>query len=229
MIRAVVFDIEGTIGDIAFVRNVLFPYARERLAAFLTARWSEPAVAAIVAAAREAAGEALATPAAAEARFAAWMDEDRKITPLKALQGLIWRDGYADGALKAHLYDDAVAAMRRYHAQGLRLCIYSSGSLEAQKLYLAHSIAGDLTSLVEACFDTTTGAKAEPSSYERIARTLDLSPQEIVFFSDAPAEVAAAHTAGMSAVMVERNGGGPGTKAPAGLRVIHDFTALDLS
>ena len=35
MIRAIVTDIEGTTSDIRFVHDVLFPYARERLAAIL--------------------------------------------------------------------------------------------------------------------------------------------------------------------------------------------------
>ena len=131
MIKAVLLDIEGTVGDIAFVRDVLFPYARKRLSETLRARWSEPQIAAIVAGASSAAGKTLASSDAATEQFAAWMAEDRKITPLKTLQGIIWRDGYASGELKAHLYQDAIDAIDAWHKKGLRIFIYSSGSIEA--------------------------------------------------------------------------------------------------
>lgn len=225
MIRAVIFDIEGTIGDIAFVRSVLFPFARARLEAYLATHWDDPQVAAILKAAREASALALATPPLASAQFAAWSDEDRKITPLKTLQGLIWRSGYEAGVLKAHLYDDAVAAMHRFHAQGLRLHIYSSGSIEAQRLYMAHSVAGDLRPLISGYFDTTTGPKGEAASYEAIARQTGDLPGDMMFFSDAKVEVAAALAAGMKAMLLCRDEDAP--PAPTDLRPISSFRLLD--
>lgn len=226
MIRAVIFDIEGTIGDIAFVRSVLFPFARERLEPYLSTHWDDPQVAGILNAAREASALALATPQLASAQFAAWSDEDRKITPLKTLQGLIWRSGYEAGVLKAHLYDDAVAAMQRFHAQGLRLYIYSSGSIEAQRLYMAHSVAGDLRPMISGYFDTTTGPKGEAASYAAIARQTGDLPGDMMFFSDAKAEVAAALAAGMKAMLLCRDEGA--LPALADLRPISSFQKLGL-
>lgn len=202
--NAVLFDIEGTIGDIAFVREVLFPFARARISGVLKARWGDPEIAATVREARESSGRALANADEAAAQFLAWMDEDRKITPLKTLQGIIWREGYRSGALKAHIYPDAVEAIRAWHAKGLRLFIYSSGSIEAQKLYVAHSVAGDLTRYFEGFFDTTTGAKGEASSYKKIATSIGERSDDITFFSDAPAETNAAHSAGLAVFRVDR-------------------------
>jgi len=224
VIRAVIFDIEGTIGDIAFVRSVLFPFARERLQAHLSAHWDDPQVAAVLKAAREASALALPTPQLASAQFAAWSDEDRKITPLKTLQGLIWRSGYEAGVLKAHLYEDAVEAMQRFHAQGLRLYIYSSGSIEAQKLYMAHSVAGDLRPLISGYFDTTTGPKGEVASYAAIARQTGDLRGDMMFFSDAKTEVAAALAAGMKAMLLCRDEGA--LPAPADLGPISSFQSL---
>ena len=196
MTRAVLLDIEGTVGDIAFVREVLFPYARARIADLLKARWSDPEI--------YSTAVGLATPAVAARQFLSWMDEDKKITPLKALQGIIWREGYASGELKAHLYADAVDAMRAWHARGLKLFIYSSGSVEAQKLYFANSVAGDLTPLIGGYFDTTTGAKGEPASYLKISAAIGFAPDAITFFSDAPAETDAALSAGLNVFRVDR-------------------------
>jgi enolase-phosphatase E1 len=208
-VKAALLDIEGTIGDIAFVRDVLFPFARARLADTLKARWNDEDVAATVQGAREATGSRLATPAEAAAQFLAWMSEDKKITPLKALQGIIWREGYASGELKAHLYPDAVDAIRSWNRHGVQVFIYSSGSVEAQRLYLGHSAAGDLMPLIGGYFDTTTGAKGDAASYTKIATAIGVEPFEMTFFSDAPAETDAAHTAGVAVYRLDR------TKPPA--------------
>jgi enolase-phosphatase E1 len=202
--RAVLLDIEGTIGDVAFVREVLFPFARARIGDVLKARWDEPEIAATVHSACYGSVEELLTPAVATRRFLQWMDEDKKITALKTLQGIIWREGYASGELKAHLYTDAVAAMRAWHSRGVKIAIYSSGSVEAQKLYFKYSIAGDLTPLLSGYFDTTTGAKADALSYSRIAAAIGVAVGAITFFSDAPAEIDAAVQAGLTAHRVDR-------------------------
>ncbi len=194
--HAVLLDIEGTIGDIAFVREVLFPYARARIADILKSRWNDPEIAATAV--------GLATPAEAARQFLSWMDEDKKITLLKALQGIIWREGYASGELKAHLYPDAIEAMRTWHTRGVKLFIYSSGSVEAQKLYFAHSVAGDMTPLIGGYFDTTTGPKGEAASYLKIAAAIGFAPDAIKFFSDAAIETDAARAAGIDAYRVDR-------------------------
>lgn len=202
---AVLLDIEGTIGDIAFVREVLFPFARARLSDVLQQRWSDAEIAATMREARSVSGRALDGPREAAALFLSWMDEDRKVTPLKTLQGIIWREGYRSGELKAHLYPDAVDAMRAWHAQRVRLFIYSSGSIEAQKLYVTHSVAGDLTALFEGFFDTTSGAKGDAASYARIAKSIGASPNAITFFSDAAVETTAANEAGLCVYRVDRS------------------------
>lgn len=204
MTRAVLLDIEGTVGDIAFVRDVLFPFARARIGDVLKARWDEPEIAAVVHSACYGSVEELLTPAVAARRFLQWMDEDKKVTALKTLQGIIWREGYASGELKAHLYTDAVEAMRVWHSRGVKLAIYSSGSVEAQKLYFAHSVAGDLTPLLSGYFDTTTGAKGDAQSYTKIAAAIGVPAGAITFFSDAPAETDAALQAGLAAYRVNR-------------------------
>jgi enolase-phosphatase E1 len=194
--RAVLLDIEGTIGDVAFVREVLFPYARARIAGVLKSRWTDPEIAATAV--------GLATPADAASQFLRWMDDDKKVTSLKTLQGIIWREGYESGALKAHLYPDAIEAIRAWHARGVKVFIYSSGSVEAQKLYFAHSVAGDMTQLIGGYFDTTTGSKGEAASYLKIAAAIGLAPGAIRFFSDAAIETDAARAAGIEAYRVDR-------------------------
>jgi enolase-phosphatase E1 len=132
------------------------------------------------------------------------MDEDRKATPLKTLQGWIWRDGYVTGELRGHVYDDAVAALRAWHARGIALFVYSSGSVAAQRLLFGHTPFGDLTPLFSGYFDTTVGGKLEPRSYEAIARAIELSPRDILFLSDHKGELDAARAAGLATLWVDR-------------------------
>ncbi len=204
MIKAILIDIEGTVGDIAFVREVLFPYARKHLSETLHQRWRDPEIIAIVADAARAGSNTLPSPQAAAAQFLAWMDQDQKVTPLKTLQGMIWREGYASGELKAHLYPDAIEAFGAWRKNGLSLFIYSSGSIEAQKLYFAHSVAGDLTSAISGYFDTTTGPKTDPESYAKISAAIETPPASILFLTDAPGEVTAATKAGLQVRRIDR-------------------------
>jgi enolase-phosphatase E1 len=203
-VKAVVTDIEGTTSSITFVHEVLFPYARERLAGFIAR--NRDALAALLDEVRAAEGGSDLEEAAVVAALRRWIDEDRKATPLKTLQGMIWRYGYESGELTAHVYDDVAPALRRWHGRGLRLFVYSSGSVGAQQLLFAHSVAGDLTPLFEAYFDTRVGAKTDTGSYGRIAAAIGLPPAEILFLSDAPAEIAAARAAGLKAVRLARDG-----------------------
>ena len=189
---AILTDIEGTTTRISFVHDVLFPYARTRLPAFLQTHAANPEVAACLA---EIARLAPATPPVRA--LLEWMDRDAKITPLKTLQGLIWAEGYANGTLQSDLYPDVAPALRRWHAVGTRLFVYSSGSVPAQKLLFAHSPAGDLTPLFDGFFDTRIGAKREAPSYTAIATATAMPPSAILFLSDVPAELDAAAAAGM--------------------------------
>jgi enolase-phosphatase E1 len=208
-VSAIVVDIEGTTGSIAFVHEVLFPYARARLAAYIQGHREE--VAPLLDEVRAAEGVSTLDEAAAVEVLKRWSDEDRKAGPLKTLQGLIWREGYESGALVGHVYDDAVAMLRRWRAAGLSLSVYSSGSVAAQKLLFGHSVAGDLTPLFDGYFDTAVGPKTSAQSYERIAAALGFGAGAILFLSDTPAEITAAKAAGMAAIRLVRDGvPGPG-------------------
>jgi enolase-phosphatase E1 len=202
--QAALIDVEGTVGSIAFVRDVLFPYAKERLDGYVTAHLDEPEVRAILDdAAREAGADVHDLPAILRALHD-WSDRDVKVTPLKALQGLIWTEGYTKSGIRGHLYPDAIDALDRFHDDGVALYVYSSGSIAAQKLLFGHTVAGDLLHLFSGFFDTTIGPKREASSYERIVREIGVAPNEVVFFSDNEAELDAAQDAGLQTVQLAR-------------------------
>lgn len=197
--RAVLTDIEGTTTSIAFVKDRLFPFAAAALEEFLSAHGAAPAVAAILADVRAAApGQ---DPVAA---LRGWMAADAKVTPLKALQGLIWRQGYADGRLKGHLWPDVAACLRAWHAGGVTLAVYSSGSEEAQRDLFGHSEAGDLVPLFSGFFDTRVGAKREAPSYAAVAAALGLPAADILFLSDIAEELDAAKATGMQVCQLVR-------------------------
>lgn len=220
---AVLLDIEGTIAPIAFVYDVLFPYARRELPTFLAEHWYEPAVAAGRAQVAKDAGVADFTRGELTPHLHDLMDRDVKATGLKALQGLVWERGYASGALRSEVFDDVPPALRRWRSAGTDVAIYSSGSVAAQRVFLAHTQFGDLTPHIGAYFDTTTGPKRDAPSYAEIARQLERRPAEITFHSDAPAELAAARDAGMAAVLVVRPGNNPVDKSD--FRIIRTFDA----
>ncbi len=205
MIRAIVTDIEGTTSSLAFVHEVLFPYARAHLPAFIRAHAREPAVAELLDAVRAEVGEPGLDTEGVIALLLRWMDEDRKATPLKALQGMVWEQGFRRGVLRGHIYPDALDALRRWHAEGLRLYVYSSGSVQAQQLLFGHSEAGDLRPLFDGWFDTRVGHKREVDSYRRIAEAIGLPAEEILFLSDVEQELDAARAAGMATAWLVRD------------------------
>ena len=197
-------DIEGTTSSISFVRDVLFPYARAKLPGFVRTHGHEPEVRRwLDAVAIEIAASACQDAVIVET-LQGWIDEDRKHTALKALQGMIWTDGYRRADFTAHVYPDAVAALRRWHADGHRLAVYSSGSVPAQRMFFGHSDAGDMLPLFEAFFDTEVGGKREAGSYRRIAAQLAQPAAEILFLSDVVAELDAARDAGLRTVLLDR-------------------------
>lgn len=193
-------DIEGTIAPISFVHNVLFPYARARLASFVAAHAAEPDIATALVEL-----DAIAPGAPPVATLLALMERDAKIGPLKLIQGRIWAEGFAAGELTGQLYPDVAPALRAWHAGGGRLAIYSSGSEEAQRLLLSHTPDGDLTGLFERFFDTRMGGKREVASYAAIARALSLAPAQALFLSDIAAELAAASAAGLKTLQIVRS------------------------
>jgi len=216
---AIVTDIEGTTSSIAFVHDILFPYSRARLADFVKAHSRE--VAPILDAVRAETGEPL-DERGCIARLIEWHDADRKIGPLKQLQGLIWAEGYAQRHFTGHVYADAAEGLRRWHAAGIPLYVYSSGSVAAQKLLFGWSDHGDLTPLFAGHFDTGIGAKREVGSYAAIAATLRLPPADILFLSDTPEELAAAREAGLAVTLLARDGDPETTAYPA----VSNFDAL---
>lgn len=211
-IDAIVTDIEGTTSSIAFVHEVLFPYARDHLAGFVAAHGQEPLVRAELDAAKGEAGDPAMSDGAVLAVLLRWIAEDRKATPLKALQGMIWAEGYRAGGFLGHVYDDAAEALRLWQAAGKSLYVYSSGSITAQKQIFGHSKFGDLTALFSGYFDTTTGAKKDPNSYRKIAQAIVVAPGRILFLSDSTEEISAARAAGLQTVQLRR----PGESQPQG-------------
>ena len=202
---AILTDIEGTTTPIAFVHRVLFPYARARMAE-------------VVASGHAALAE---VPEPRLETLLGWMDRDEKITALKTIQGIIWEDGYKSGSITAELYEDVPPALRRWARAGLRLFVYSSGSVPAQRLLFGHTPAGDLTGLFQAYFDTRVGPKREAASYADIARGVNVPPEEMLFLSDVEAELDAAKASGLQTCQLVR--AEDGTAASARHETAKDF------
>lgn len=229
-VRAILTDIEGTTSSISFVKDVLFPYARRALPGFVRAHSREPGVRRWLDAVAAEQGGICSDDTIVEV-LQGWIDEDRKHTALKALQGMIWDAGYRNADFTAHLYPDAAAALREWHASGLPLSVYSSGSVPAQKLFFGHSDAGDLTPLVSHWFDTEIGGKREAASYARITGQLDLAPGDILFLSDVVEELDAARDAGLQTVLVDRREDYPQprtSEATHGHRRVEAFDAVGI-
>ncbi len=214
--RLVLTDIEGTTTAIAFVHRTLFPFVARALPEFLALHQGVPEVAAVIEQVR--AAEPSQAPLETLRR---WMAADAKVTPLKALQGIMWRQGYADGRLRGHLWPDVAPALRAWHGAGTRLAVYSSGSEEAQRLLFGFSEAGDLAPLFDGFFDTRMGMKREAESYRRIAAALGLPASEILFLSDVAEELDAAAEAGMPGCQLVRPE--DGTKASGRHPQARDF------
>jgi enolase-phosphatase E1 len=219
----ILLDIEGTTTPMAFVTQVLYPYARAHLRSYLSRPGDSPEYVALVAgfrqehAADEAAGEPVPPWAAADAdarpsiqAYAEWlMDRDRKSTALKELQGYIWEEGYQRGELVGQVFDDVPRAFERWHRDRVRLGIFSSGAVLAQRWLFRRSSAGDLSPFLHGYFDTHTGSKQDPESYQRIAAEVGEAPPQILFVSDVVSELNAAAAAGLRAMMIVRPGNVP--------------------
>ncbi len=213
-------DIEGTISPIAFVRETLFGYSRGRIGDYLRAHAGEPETAAIVEATR-----ALAPGRDPAEALEGWQAQDVKAPPLKALQGLIWESGYVAGAITSPIFPDALAALRRWRAAGVRLYVYSSGSIKAQDLFFRHNAAGDLRPLLSGCFDTGVGPKTEPDSYVAIARAIGVERKDVLFLSDAAGELRAAETAGLQVAQAVKEA----SLAEPRWAAVADFDQVDVS
>ncbi|KAG0245744.1 HAD-like domain-containing protein [Mortierella sp. GBAus27b] len=226
---AVVSDIEGTTTPIVFVKETLFPYVTSNMKEFLKRNWGSEEMKSAVEALRVQAAKDIAdgvsdaTPIATESTDVTaekvqedvvasieWqMRIDRKIGALKAFQGYMWKEGYANGALKGDIYDDVIPALDQWKADGKKIYIYSSGSIEAQKLIFGFTVKGDLLHYFSGYFDTTTGPKVEAESYTKIAADIGVSPEKVLFLSDNIHEINAAKKAGLQAVVTDRPGNAP--------------------
>lgn len=208
----IVTDIEGTTTSISFVTEKLFPYFLEHLEdiiQFLDRPEVVEAFEQTIQLAKELDGEQVASHDEILAKLRQWCEEDRKITPLKTLQGILWDIGYKNGSLKGHVYADVPGKLREWSEKGIGLAVFSSGSVAAQKLIFGYSEAGDLTAYFSAYFDTTTGGKRESKTYPVIAGSLKTDPGNILFLSDIVPELEAASEAGFQTIQLVR----PGTNA----------------
>ncbi|MGZ5010249.1 MAG: acireductone synthase [Methylobacter sp.] len=205
MIKAIVTDIEGTTSSILFVKDVLFPYARANLAGYVQRHADAPQVKPLLDDVRKEVGSELSIEQVI-AQLIQWIDEDKKVTPLKSLQGLIWEAGYRQGDFKGHLYADAAAKLKAWKEEGLNLYVYSSGSVYAQKLLFGHTEYGDLTPLFSGYFDTHIGGKKEKQSYDTIVEQLDIPANQLLFLSDIKEELDAAKDAGFETIWLVRDG-----------------------
>ena len=229
MASTILTDIEGTTSSIAFVKDVLFPYARRELPRFVREHGGEPDVRRWLDAVATENGAMCSDDMIVET-LQGWIDQDRKHTALKALQGQLWADGYAHGDYRAHVYPDAAEALRRWHDAGHALAVYSSGSVPAQRLFFGHSEAGDLVPLFSGFFDTEMGHKRDAESYRRIADALGRMPSDIVFLSDVVEELDAAREAGLRTVLVDRREDYPQPRSGEGTHGhprVTSFAAID--
>lgn len=224
MTGAVLTDIEGTTSSLSFVKDVLFPYARAHIGDFVRRRADDPAVMSHVDEIRRLKGDPEAGIDDVVAQLVEWIDEDRKVTALKALQGLVWEHGYRSGDFLGHVYEDVPPALRAWRDRGLRLYIYSSGSVYAQKLLFGHTQLGDLASLFDGFFDTRIGQKTDIASYGRIAGEMNLPADEVLFLSDIESELDAARAAGMRTTWLVRDAVPDPRATHAQVR---DFTGID--
>lgn len=222
-VRALLLDVEGTTTPVEFVYRVLFPYARAHAAEYL-ARHEEAADCREAVALLCKEHDAVAPAQVLEYVFSL-MDRDKKSPGLKALQGLIWQDGYRSGELRGQVYPDVVPAFERWRSRGLDIYIYSSGSVLAQQLLFGTTEAGDLTTFLKGHFDTAVGPKNSPDSYGVIAARMHVPPQEILFVSDVDQELDAARTSGMRTALCVRESG-DGLPGSASHPVIRNFAEI---
>lgn len=210
MITTVVLDIEGTTSSLSYVRDRLFPYASRRLPYWLAANRGRPEAEAILAETRRLAGRPEASPEELTAILTGWASQDAKLAPLKNVQGLIWQEAFAAGDLTAHFYPDVASCLRTWWRCGLRIYVFSSGSVTAQREWFGHCPGGSLLGYLSGHFDTrNAGPKQEASSYRAIAATIGVLPGQLLFLSDVPAELDAAAAAGWHTTLVRRGDAPP--------------------
>ena len=210
-IQWILTDIEGTTTEVSFVYDILFPYFRAHMDQWKTvdsAPMNDVLEQTRLIVLEEQAINLTSNEALFE-QLRQWSMEDRKVTPLKTFQGMVWEQGFKSGAIKGHIYPDVKPAIERWTAMGIKLAIFSSGSIAAQKQLFGFSTEGDLTPYFSAYFDTTTGMKRDEQTYQLIAQQLQASANSVLFLSDISQELEAANAAGIRTLQLVR----PGTQA----------------
>jgi enolase-phosphatase E1 len=226
MTKLFLFDVEGTTTDVHFVHNVLFPYSKSRMKDFILGNRNRADVAGIVNDVKKTVKteeHILLTDYEVINRLERWIEQDLKQASLKEIQGLIWDEGYKNGSFKGHVYPDVKPFFEKITSQGSKIGIYSSGSVQAQKLIMGFSNAGDLTPFISYYFDTKMGHKREVISYQNIMKEVNLPAGDICFFSDIPQELQAAQTAGMKVCHVVRPGTEPSEVSLPSINSFDDF------
>ncbi len=222
-IKALLIDIEGTTSSLSYVKDIMFPYSKQRLKSFLSEHWQEERVSSIIKKLEERLGKRLDLEEAVKI-FEDWIDRDVKEPLLKELQGHIWEVGFMSGELKGHIYEDAYKKIKEWKEKGYKLYIYSSGSVKAQRLFFSNTQYGDITALFDGFFDTSIGGKREKDSYLAIAKSLGLKPEDFLFLSDVEEELNSASLAGMKTIKVDRYNSGQGSKH----RAVKSFFEVEL-
>ena len=204
MIKKILTDIEGTISSISFVKEVLFPYARKEIGEYIQTHANALEVLQAVSEVVKICARKM-TEQDVINTLVQWIDEDKKTTPLKTLQGLVWENGFKKGVFKAHIYPDALEKLQYWKSRGFLLYVYSSGSVFAQKLFFTYNEAGNILELFSGHFDTVTGGKKEAQSYKLISKNMECDASEILFLSDIIEELDAANEAGMKTILISRD------------------------
>ncbi len=225
MIKSILTDIEGTTSSLAFIRDELAPYSYLHLRRFWEQHREDPEIKRLLADIRAYAGRELADEALLT-RMLAWIEADQRITPLKALEALIWEEGYRCGDLQGHIYADAARNLQAWHRQGVALYVFSSGSVHGQGLLFRHTPFGDLRRLFREHFDTRIGGKKDVGAYKSILMHTAANPEEMLFISAGCKELDAAASTGMQTVAIARD---PQAGPFGSHRVIQSFDELDLS
>lgn len=203
-VKAILMDIEGTTSSISFVKEILFPYASEQIPSFLSEQADNPEVVLLLEEIRQVVGKPLNLNEIVS-QLIHWMKEDAKVTPLKALQGMVWKEGYTRGDFFGHVYEDTVHLFKEWKTQGIALYLFSSGSIQAQQLLFAHTRYGDLTPLLSGYFDTRIGQKQIAASYHAILKYIRFPSESVLFLSDTEKELDAAREAGLITCHVVRS------------------------
>jgi enolase-phosphatase E1 len=220
-IQAILCDIEGTTSSLSFVHDVLFPLSYDRMEDFIKQNWNSDSIR------KESEQIKLEDPDEVIKILRSWIREDRKEGALKSIQGKIWKDGFESGKIRGHVYQDVPENFRKWRDSGIKICIFSSGSIEAQKLLFKYSEAGDLSIFISSYFDTTSGPKRDTASYKKIASELSLPTANILFLSDVQSELDAARNAGMQTTQLLREIATP--KNFSGHPIVNTFNELRLS